>query len=69
MRTVNRSSRSGLQGVTVMEEATGKATAVINSGFIAEPGTGVFLADVPERDDTQDITAEVLGSGVNLIWR
>ena len=24
---------------------SGKATAVINSGFIAEPGTGVFLAD------------------------
>jgi len=45
----------GLQGVTVMEEAiaAGKATAVINSGFIAEPGTGVFLADVPERDDTR----------------
>ncbi len=62
-------SRSGLQGVTVMEEAiaAGKATAVINSGFIAEPGTGVFLADVPERDDTQDITAEVLESGVNII--
>jgi len=52
-----------------MEEAiaAGKATAVINSGFIAEPGTGVFLADVPERDDTQDITAEVLESGVNVI--
>ncbi len=62
-------SRSGLRGVTVMEEAiaAGKATAVINSGFIAEPGTGVFLADVPERDDTQDITAEVLESGVNVI--
>ncbi len=62
-------SRSGLQGVTVMEEAiaAGKATAVINSGFIAEPGTGVFLADAPDRDDTQDITAEVLESGVNVI--
>jgi len=72
MRTVNRSSRSGLQGVTVMEEAiaAGKATAVINS-VIAEPGTGVFLADVPERDDTQDITAEVLGVGCQCYprWR
>ncbi|CAA9335536.1 Alkaline phosphatase, partial [uncultured Leptolyngbya sp.] len=62
-------SRSGLRGVTVMEEAiaAGKATAVINSGFIAEPGTGVFLADAPDRDDTQEITAEVLESGVNVI--
>ncbi len=62
-------SRSGKQGETVMEEAiaAGKATAVINSGFIAEPGTGVFLADVPERDDTEDITAEILESGVNVI--
>jgi glycerophosphoryl diester phosphodiesterase len=62
-------SRSGKQGVTVMEEAiaAGKATAVINSGFIAEPGTGVFLADVPSRDDTEDITAEILASGTNVI--
>jgi len=67
MRTVGHLSLR-FAGVTVMEEAiaAGKATAVINSGF-AEPGTGVFLADVPERDDTQDITAEVLGSGVNVI--
>jgi len=62
-------SRSGLRGVTVMEEAiaAGKATAVINSGFIAEPGTGVFLADAPDRDATQEITAEVLESGVDVI--
>jgi glycerophosphoryl diester phosphodiesterase len=62
-------ARSGKQGLTIMEEAiaAGKATAVINSGFIAEPGTGVFLADVPERDDTQDITAEILESGVDII--
>lgn len=62
-------SRSGKQGVTIMEEAiaAGKATAVINSGFIAEPGTGVFLADVESRRETEAITAEVLESGVNVI--
>jgi len=62
-------SRSGKQGVTIMEEAiaAGKATAVINSGFIAEPGTGVFLADVESRSETEAITAEVLESGVDII--
>ncbi|MGF1497245.1 MAG: alkaline phosphatase [Elainellaceae cyanobacterium] len=62
-------SRSGLRGVTIMEEAiaAGKATAVINSGFIAEPGTGVFLADVENRGQTEAITAEILESGVDII--
>ncbi|MBD2258283.1 alkaline phosphatase [Pseudanabaena sp. FACHB-2040] len=62
-------SRSGKQGLTIMEEAiaAGKATAVINSGFIAEPGTGVFLADVENRGQTEAITAEILESGVDII--
>jgi|GEM_PF-60333 len=60
---------SGQPGMTIMEEAiaTGKATAVINSGFIAEPGTGVFLADAESRSDVAEITAEILESGVNAI--
>ncbi|MBD1996664.1 alkaline phosphatase [Leptolyngbya sp. FACHB-541] len=62
-------SRSGKQGLTIMEEAiaAGKATAVINSGFIAEPGTGVFLADVESRSETEAITAEIVESGVDVI--
>ncbi|MEB3359410.1 MAG: alkaline phosphatase [Synechococcales bacterium] len=62
-------SRSGLRGVTIMEEAiaAGKATAVINSGFIAEPGTGAFLAEVENRSDVTAITAQVLESGVDII--
>jgi alkaline phosphatase len=62
-------SLSGQAGTTIMEEAiaAGKATAVINSGFIAEPGTGVFLADVESRSDVTGITAEILESGVNVI--
>jgi glycerophosphoryl diester phosphodiesterase len=47
--------------MTIMEEAieAGKATAIINSGIIAEPGTGAFLADVENRSATEEITAEI----------
>ncbi len=62
-------SLSGQEGTTIMEEAiaAGKPTAVINSGFIAEPGTGVFLADVESRRDVTGITAEIVESGVDVI--
>ena len=61
-------SLSGLPK-TIMQEAqdAGKAIGVINSGFIAEPGTGVFLADVDSRRDTEAITAEILDSGADVI--
>ncbi|MEB3355622.1 MAG: alkaline phosphatase [Synechococcales bacterium] len=54
---------------TLMEDAiaAGKPTAIINSGFIAEPGTGAFLASVASRNDTAAITAQILASGVNVI--
>ncbi|MEA5500170.1 alkaline phosphatase [Limnoraphis robusta] len=63
-------SRSGMRGMTIMEEAieAGKATAIINSGIIAEPGTGAFLADVENRSATEEITAEIVESGVNIIF-
>nr|MDJ0650101.1 alkaline phosphatase [Xenococcaceae cyanobacterium MO_188.B19] len=62
-------SLSGREGTTIMEEAiaAGKPTAVINSGFIAEPGTGVFLADVESRRDVTGITLEIVESGVDVI--
>ncbi|MGD1860994.1 MAG: alkaline phosphatase [Leptolyngbyaceae cyanobacterium] len=55
--------------VTIMQEAqaAGKAVGIINSGFIAEPGTGVFLADVDNRGETEEITAEILESGAEVI--
>ncbi|MEM8503704.1 MAG: alkaline phosphatase [Cyanobacteria bacterium P01_D01_bin.1] len=60
-----------LSGVpdTIMQEAqdAGKAVGIINSGFIAEPGTGVFLADADSRRATEEITAEVLDSGAEVI--
>ena len=63
-------SRSGMRGMTIMEEAieAGKATAIINSGIIAEPGTGAFLADVENRSATEEITAEIVESGVDIIF-
>jgi len=56
-------------GSTIMEEAiaAGKPTAVIQSGFIAEPGTGVFLADAESRGDREGITAQIIESGVDVI--
>ncbi|WP_416673966.1 alkaline phosphatase [Egbenema bharatensis] len=62
-------SLSGQAGISIMEEAiaAGKGTAVINSGFIAEPGTGAFLAEVESRSDVTGITAQVVESGVDII--
>ncbi|NJL47903.1 MAG: alkaline phosphatase [Leptolyngbyaceae cyanobacterium SM2_5_2] len=62
-------ARNGKVGTTVLEDAiaAGKATAVINSGFIAEPGTGAFLAQVENRSDVEGITLQVLESGVDVI--
>lgn len=62
-------SLSGKEGTTIMEEAieAGKAVAVINSGFIAEPGTGVFLSDAEDRSNVTEITEEILLSGANVI--
>jgi glycerophosphoryl diester phosphodiesterase len=62
-------SLSGKEGTTIMEEAqeAGKAVGIINSGFIAEPGSGVFLADVENRGQTEEITAEILESGAEVI--
>jgi len=62
-------SLSGKTGTSILEEAiaAGKGTAVINSGFIAEPGTGAFLAEVENRSDVTGITAQIVESGVDII--
>lgn len=62
-------SLSGQVGTTIMEEAiaAGKAGALINSGFIAEPGTGAFIAEVASRRNTQEITRQVIESGLTVI--
>jgi len=55
--------------VSIMTAAirAGLATGVINSGHLAEPGTGVFLASVPSRSLTDDITRQVIRSGADVI--
>jgi glycerophosphoryl diester phosphodiesterase len=62
-------SLSGKEGQTILEEAiaAGKGTAVINSGDIAEPGTGAFLAAVEARDESAEITRQIVESGVDVI--
>ena len=54
---------------SILTEAkrAGLATALINSGHIAEPGTGVFAARVPSRSDVESITRQVLDSGTDII--
>ena len=68
---------------TIMQEAVaaGKATALINSGVIAEPGTGAFAAEVGQADVPSDaegfaafpraqfanITRQVVESGIDVI--
>jgi alkaline phosphatase len=54
---------------TIMEEAiaSGKGTAIINSGVIHEPGTGAFVAKSAKRRNFADITKQVVESGTDVI--
>ena len=54
---------------TIMQEAVaaGKATAIINSGIIPEPGTGAFVAKTESRRDFEEITKQIVESGVDVI--
>lgn len=61
-------ARSGADK-SVMQEAlaAGLAAGVINSGHIAEPGSGVFLASSLRRADYTGITKTILESGAEVI--
>jgi glycerophosphoryl diester phosphodiesterase len=69
---------SGKVGMTILDEAiaAGKATALVQSGHIGEPGTAAFAAqtsnrtpdpDVRARDKTAEIAEQVIRSGTNVI--
>ncbi|MBW4549796.1 MAG: alkaline phosphatase [Aphanocapsa sp. GSE-SYN-MK-11-07L] len=60
-------SLSGQVGTTIMEEArdAGKAIAIINSGYIAEPGSGAFLAEVGDRSEAAAITKQIVEAGAD----
>ena len=45
----------------------GKATAIINSGIIPEPGTGAFVAKTKTRREFTEITKQIVNSGVDVI--
>ena len=64
-------------GMTILEEAiaAGKATALIQSGQLAEPGTAAFAAETTNRDGDNirardkyaEIIEQVIRSGTNVI--
>ncbi len=68
---------SGKVGMTILEEAiaAGKATALIQSGQLAEPGTAAFAAsttnrdgdDIRARDKYAEIIEQTIRSGTNII--
>ncbi len=52
---------SGYQGSIMREAANaGIPVGVVNDGHIGEPGTGVFLAEVGNRSDWQEITRQMI---------
>ncbi|ACB52842.1 glycerophosphoryl diester phosphodiesterase [Crocosphaera subtropica ATCC 51142] len=68
---------SGKRGMTILEEAiaAGKATALIQSGHLAEPGSAAFAAkttnrdgdNIRARDKYAEIIEQVIRSGTNVI--
>lgn len=53
--------------VMVEAQRDGIATALINSGHLAEPGTGVFVASAEARAQVDTITLQILESGTDII--
>ncbi len=63
-----RTSLSGKPYSILMEaRKAGLSTAIINSGHIAEPGTGVFASTADSRKMTDTITLQIIESGVDII--
>jgi alkaline phosphatase len=61
-------ARSGADKSVMQEaQAAGLAAGVINSGHVAEPGSGVFLASSQRRADFTGITKTILESGAEVI--
>ncbi len=53
--------------IAMEAHAAGIPTGIINSGHLAEPGTGVFAASSETRRDRTGIAAKILDSGLPLI--
>ena len=56
--------------MSIMQEAmeAGIRVGVVNSGHIAEPGTGVFLASSESRKFRTEIAEKILSSGADLMF-
>jgi alkaline phosphatase len=54
---------------SILREAqeAGLATALVNTGHLAEPGTGVFAASAPSRRATDLISRQIIESGTDII--
>lgn len=57
------------QARSIMEEAQarGVAVGVINTGGVGEPGTACFLTSVAARDQGDEIAAQLMASGADVI--
>lgn len=53
--------------ILIEAKQAGLATALINSGHIAEPGTGVFAASVRNRAAVDEITRQILESDTDIL--
>lgn len=62
-------SRAG-NNISIMHEAikSGLRTGIVNSGTIVEPGTGAFVAQSDSRDNYEDITEQIIKSGLDVIF-
>ncbi|MEX1045564.1 MAG: alkaline phosphatase [Chthoniobacterales bacterium] len=56
--------------LSLMQEAKerGIATGLVNSGHAAEPGTAVYVTSVAERDSTDEIAAQLVASGTDVLF-
>jgi len=63
--TLYRPLSGAAPGTTILEEAlaAGKAIAILNSGIIAEPGSGAFLAQTENRSNAAEITRQIVETG------
>jgi len=55
------------RSVMVEAKRAGMATALLNSGHLAEPGTGVFVASAKARSAVETITLQIIESETDII--
>ena len=68
-KSVNPPVSAGGKRRSLMQEAMarGLRTGLVNSGSIIEPGTACYVASVESRKDGEEITRQVVESGVDVI--